>query len=582
MNQDKDLSTWQTFRRLWPMIVPFRTGLIVAAIALVINAAGDTFMLSLLKPLLDEGFGNANSSVLVWMPLAVIGLMLLRGVTSYISSYCISWVSGNVVMGMRRRLFSHMMGMPVAFFDQQSTGTLLSRITYDSEQVASSSSSALVTVVREGASIIGLFIMMFYYSWQLSVILIVLAPIVSFAIRLVSKRFRNISKNMQNMMGHVTTSAEQMLKGHKEVLIFGGQDVESERFSRVSNRMRQQGMKLVSASSISDPIIQLIASLALAFVLFAASFPSVMETLTAGTITVVFSAMIALMRPLKSLTNVNAQFQRGMAACQTLFSILDSEQEEDKGTRVIERAKGNIEFRNVTFTYPGRDTPALHNINLSIPEGRTVALVGRSGSGKSTIASLLTRFYDVQQGEILMDGHDLREYTLRSLRNQVALVSQNVHLFNDTVANNIAYARSEQYSREDIEKAAEMAHAMDFINKMDNGLDTMIGENGVLLSGGQRQRIAIARALLRDCPILILDEATSALDTESERAIQSALDELQKNRTSLVIAHRLSTIEKADEIVVVEDGYIVERGTHSDLLAQRGAYAQLHKMQFGQ
>nr|WP_024967621.1 lipid A ABC transporter ATP-binding protein/permease MsbA [Pantoea sp. IMH] len=582
MNQDKDLSTWQTFRRLWPMIAPFRTGLIVAAVALVLNAAGDTFMLSLLKPLLDEGFGNANSSVLVWMPLAVIGLMLLRGVTSYISSYCISWVSGNVVMGMRRRLFSHMMGMPVSFFDQQSTGTLLSRITYDSEQVASSSSSALVTVVREGASIIGLFIMMFYYSWQLSLILIVLAPIVSFAIRLVSKRFRNISKNMQNTMGHVTTSAEQMLKGHKEVLIFGGQDVESERFSRVSNRMRQQGMKLVSASSISDPIIQLIASLALAFVLFAASFPSVMETLTAGTITVVFSAMIALMRPLKSLTNVNAQFQRGMAACQTLFSILDSEQEVDTGTRVIERAKGDIEFRNVTFTYPGREKPALHNINLSIPQGKTVALVGRSGSGKSTIASLMTRFYDIQQGEILMDGHDLREYTLRSLRNQVALVSQNVHLFNDTVANNIAYARSEQYSREDIEKAAEMAHAMDFISKMDNGLDTMIGENGVLLSGGQRQRIAIARALLRDCPILILDEATSALDTESERAIQSALDELQKNRTSLVIAHRLSTIEKADEIVVVEDGHIVERGNHNDLLAQQGAYAQLHKMQFGQ
>ncbi|WP_034913809.1 MULTISPECIES: lipid A ABC transporter ATP-binding protein/permease MsbA [Erwinia] len=582
MQQDKDLSTWQTFRRLWPMIAPFRTGLIVAAVALVINAAGDTLMLSLLKPLLDDGFGKADSSVLIWMPLAVIGLMLIRGVTSYISSYCISWVSGNVVMTMRRRLFSHMMGMPVAFFDQQSTGTLLSRITYDSEQVASSSSSALVTVVREGASIIGLFIMMFWYSWQLSLILILLAPIVSFAIRMVSKRFRNISKSMQNTMGHVTTSAEQMLKGHKEVLIFGGQQVESERFNRVSNRMRQQGMKLVSASSISDPIIQLIASLALAFVLYAASFPSVMETLTAGTITVVFSSMIALMRPLKSLTNVNAQFQRGMAACQTLFSILDSEQEEDTGTRTIERARGDIEFRNVTFTYPGREAPALHNINLAIPEGKTVALVGRSGSGKSTIASLLTRFYDVQQGEILMDGHDLREYTLSSLRNQVALVSQNVHLFNDTVANNIAYARNEHYSREDIEKAAVMAHAMDFINKMDNGLDTVIGENGVLLSGGQRQRIAIARALLRDSPVLILDEATSALDTESERAIQAALDELQKNRTSLVIAHRLSTIEQADEIVVVEDGHIVERGSHQVLLEQRGVYAQLHKMQFGQ
>ncbi|HAP81445.1 MAG TPA: lipid ABC transporter permease/ATP-binding protein, partial [Enterobacteriaceae bacterium] len=271
----------------------------------------------------------------------------------------------------------------------------------------------------------------------------------------------------------------------------------------------------------------------------------------------------------------------GMAACQTLFSILDSEQEKDDGTLTIERAKGDVDFRNVTFTYPGRDTPALRDINLHIPEGKTVALVGRSGSGKSTIAGLITRFYDIDEGQILLDGHDLREYTLTSLRNQVALVSQNVHLFNDTVANNIAYARTQEYSREEIEKAAKMAYATDFINKMDNGFDTIIGENGVMLSGGQRQRIAIARALLRDSPILILDEATSALDTESERAIQAALDELQKNRTSLVIAHRLSTIEKADEIVVIEDGRIVERGTHSDLLEQRGVYAQLHKMQFG-
>ncbi|CNI32190.1 lipid transporter ATP-binding/permease [Yersinia thracica] len=582
MMNDKDLSTWQTFRRLWPLISPYKTGLVVAAIALILNAASDTFMLSLLKPLLDDGFGKANSSILKWMPLAVIGLMVVRGITGFISSYCISWVSGKVVMHIRRRLFSHMMGMPVSFFDQQSTGTLLSRITYDSEQVAASSSGALVTVVREGASIIGLFIMMFYYSWQLSLILIVIAPIVSISIRLVSKRFRNISKNMQSTMGEVTTSAEQMLKGHKEVLIFGGQKVETERFEAVSNRMRQQGMKLVSASSISDPIIQLIASFALAFVLYAASFPSVMETLTAGTITVVFSAMIALMRPLKSLTNVNAQFQRGMAACQTLFTILDMEQEKDEGKREVERAKGEIEFRNVTFYYPGKDTPALNDINMHIDAGKTVALVGRSGSGKSTIANLMTRFYDVSEGSILLDGHDLRDYRLGALRNQVALVSQNVHLFNDTVANNIAYARDEQYSRAEIEEAARMAYAMDFINKMENGLDTVIGENGVMLSGGQRQRIAIARALLRDCPILILDEATSALDTESERAIQAALDELQKNRTSLVIAHRLSTIEKADEILVIEDGRIVERGMHAELLAKKGVYAQLNRMQFGQ
>ncbi|MBI0221547.1 lipid A ABC transporter ATP-binding protein/permease MsbA [Yersinia pestis subsp. pestis] len=582
MMNDKDLSTWQTFRRLWPTISPYKAGLIVAAIALILNAASDTFMLSLLKPLLDDGFGNSNSSILKWMPLAVIGLMVVRGVTGFVSSYCISWVSGKVVMHIRRRLFSHMMGMPVSFFDQQSTGTLLSRITYDSEQVAASSSSALVTVVREGASIIGLFIMMFYYSWQLSLILIVIAPIVSISIRLVSKRFRNISKNMQNTMGEVTTSAEQILKGHKEVLIFGGQKVETERFDAVSNRMRQQGMKLVSASSISDPIIQLIASFALALVLYAASFPSVMETLTAGTITVVFSAMIALMRPLKSLTNVNTQFQRGMAACQTLFSILDMEQEKDEGKLEVERAKGDIEFRHVTFYYPGKDTPALNDINIHLEAGKTVALVGRSGSGKSTIANLLTRFYDVSEGSILLDGHDLRDYRLGALRNQVALVSQNVHLFNDTVANNIAYARNEQYSRAEIEEAARMAYAMDFINKMEHGLDTVIGENGIMLSGGQRQRIAIARALLRNCPILILDEATSALDTESERAIQAALDELQKNRTSLVIAHRLSTIEKADEIVVIKDGRIVERGVHAELLVQQGVYAQLNRMQFGQ
>ncbi|RLM20022.1 lipid ABC transporter permease/ATP-binding protein [Brenneria alni] len=582
MLNDKDLSTWQTFRRLWPMISPYRAGLIVAATALVINAAGDTLMLSLLKPLLDEGFGKADRSVLVWMPLMVIGLMLMRGTSGFVSSYCVAWVSGKVVMNMRRRLFAHIMGMPVAFFDQQSTGTLLSRITYDSEQVAASSSNALITVVREGASIIGLFILMFYYSWQLSLILIVIAPIVSVAIRLVSKRFRNISKNMQDTMGLVTTSAEQMLKGHKEVLIFGGQNVEAQRFDKVSNRMRQQGMKLVSASSISDPIIQLIASLALAFVLYAASFPSVMDTLTAGTITVVFSSMIALMRPLKSLTNVNAQFQRGMAACQTLFAILDMEQEKDTGKLELGRAKGDLVFRNVDFAYEGRENLALKNISLHIPPGKTVALVGRSGSGKSTIANLITRFYDIQSGEILLDGHDLREYTLASLRSQVALVSQNVHLFNDTIANNIAYACDDRYSREEIERAAKMAHAMDFISKMENGLDTMIGENGVLLSGGQRQRIAIARALLRNCPILVLDEATSALDTESERAIQAALDELQKDRTALVIAHRLSTIEKADEILVVEDGRIIERGEHTALLANNGPYAQLHKMQFGE
>ncbi|ASX26831.1 lipid A ABC transporter ATP-binding protein/permease MsbA [Candidatus Williamhamiltonella defendens] len=581
MITDQDLSTWQTFRRLWPTINPFKMGLIVAVVALIVNAGCDTFMLSLLKPLLDDGFGKTNSTIMTWMPLMIIALMFMRGTTSFISNYCISWVSGKVVMNIRRRLFSHMMAMPVTFFDQQSIGTLLSRITYDSEQVASSASSALITLVREGASITCLFVMMFYYSWQLSVILIVIAPIVSIIIRIVSKRFRNISKDMQNTMGQVTATAEQMLKGHKEVLIFGGQKTERERFNQVSNDMRQQGMKMVSASSISDPIIQLIASFALAFVLYAASFPSIMETLTAGTITVVFSSMIALMRPLKSLTNVNAQFQKGMAACQTLFSILDMQQEQDSGTLEIKRLKGEIEFRNVTFYYPGKNTPTLIDINLQLESGKMVALVGRSGSGKSTIANLLTRFYDVSSGHILVDGCDLRDYKLRSLRNQIALVSQNIHLFNDTVVNNITYPFHEHYSDEEIEKAVRVSHAIDFIKKMDRGLHTLIGENGVMLSGGERQRIAIARAVLRDCPILILDEATSALDTESEGIIQEALEQLKKNRTSLVIAHRLSTIEKADEILVIENGCIIERGRHFELLAQKGAYAQLNRLQFG-
>ncbi|MGJ7384582.1 lipid A ABC transporter ATP-binding protein/permease MsbA, partial [Morganella morganii] len=539
------------------------------------------FMLSLLKPLLDEGFGTADNDFLRIMPLIILGLMLLRGISSFVSGYCLSWVSGKVVMTMRRNLFRHMMGMPVSFFDQQSTGTLLSRITYDSEQVASSSSGALVTVVREGAYIIALFGLMFYNSWQLSLILIVIAPIVAFVIRKVSVRFREISKNMQSGMGQVSASAEQMLKGHKEVLIFGGQKVENDRFDKVSNHMRRQGMKLVTASSIADPIIQIIASFALAFVLFAASFPEIKEALSAGSITVVFSSMIALMRPLKSLTNVNAQFQRGMAACQTLFVLLDMEQEKDTGTKVLKDAKGDVAFENVTFRYQGKENPALKNVSFTIPSGKTVALVGRSGSGKSTIANLITRFYEIESGHITIDGNDIRDYTLASLRSQVALVSQNVHLFNDTVANNIAYATEGKYTREQIEKAAEMAYAMDFINKMEKGLDTEIGENGVLLSGGQRQRIAIARALLRDAPILILDEATSALDTESERAIQAALDELQKNRTCLVIAHRLSTIEKADEILVVQDGEVQERGTHDELVKQPGIYAQLYNMQFG-
>lgn len=580
MTTERDETTYQTFKKLWPLISRYKKGLVVAVVALVINATTDTYLVSLLKPLLDEGFGNAESNFLRTLPFLILGLILLRGVTSFVSTYCLSWVSGNVVMQMRRKMFNHFMQMPVSFFDQQSTGALLSRITYDSQEVASATSKALVSLVREGAYIIGLLVLMFWNSWELSLVLLVIGPVVAWAIGFVSKRFRAISKNIQNMMGGVSSSAEQMLKGHKVVLSYGGQEVESKRFDKVSNKIRQHSMKMVTAQAIANPAVQLIASLALFVILFLASFESIKADLTPGTFSVIFSAMFAMMRPLKSLTSVTSDFQKGMAATQTLYGLMEMEGEKDTGTFETDKVKGNVEVKNVTFTYPTKEAPALRNISFDLPEGKTIALVGRSGSGKSTIANLFTRFYDVDSGEIFVDGHEIRDFTLSNLRSHFALVSQNVHLFNDTVANNIAYAATDKYSREQIEHAAKLAYAHEFIEKMPQGYDTVIGENGVNLSGGQRQRLAIARALLRDAPILILDEATSALDTESERAIQAALDELQKNKTAIVIAHRLSTIESADQILVVDEGEIVERGTHSELLALNGAYAQLHKIQF--
>ncbi|OOF24631.1 lipid ABC transporter permease/ATP-binding protein [Salinivibrio sp. IB574] len=583
MSEYQDKTTWQTFKQLWPYIANYKLGLIVAIVALVINAASDTLMLSMLKPLLDQGFtyDDVAGDFLKWMPVYLVVLMVVRGLSSFVSAYCLSWVSGNVVMTMRRRMFNHFMKMPVSFFDQESSGALLSRITYDSEQVASATSSALVSLVREGASILGLMILMFWSSWQLSAILLVIAPVVAFSIRVVSKRFRRISSNMQDAMGSVTSSAEQMLKGHKVVLSYGGQDVEKARFDKVSNRMRQQTMKLVSAQAIANPVIQLIASMALVVVLVLANTEAIRSELTAGTFAVVFGAMFGLMRPLKSLTNVTSQFQRGMAACHSLFNLMELDTEKDTGEHEADRVKGDIQVDNVVFTYPSKEAPALRNVSFELPAGQTLALVGRSGSGKSTIANLLTRFYDIDSGTITLDGVPIDEYKLANLRQHVAVVSQNVHLFNDTVANNIAYAAEDQFTREQIIEAAKLAYADDFIRELDEGYDTIIGENGVSLSGGQRQRLAIARALLRNAPVLILDEATSALDTESERAIQAALDELQKNRTVLVIAHRLSTIEDADQILVVDEGEIVERGNHQALLEQDGAYAQLHRIQFG-
>lgn len=575
----EDKSTWQTFKRLAPYISVYKLGLFVAIIALIVNALSEAYMISLLKPLLDEGFGSADSNFLKIMPFLILGMMFVRGLSGFISGYCMSWVASNIVMTIRRQIFSHFMSMPVSFFDKESTGELLSRITYDSEQVASATSNALVKIVRETTSIIALLGLMFWNSWELSLVLLIVAPIVAFAISFVSRRFRKISTNMQTAMGKLTSTSEQMLKGHRTVLSFNGQKIEKERFDQMSNHMRQQSMKMVVAQGLANPIIQMIASLALVSILFLASFDSVKESLTPGTFTVIFSSMFGLLRPLKGLTSVTSDFQRGMAACNTLFNLLDLETEKDNGQVLARDIKGDIKVNNVSFKYDGKEENVFNKLSLNINNGERVALVGKSGSGKSTIANLLPRFYEIQSGTITLDGIPISEFKLSELRSSFAIVSQHVHLFNDTILNNIAYASENKYTIEEIKKAADLAHATEFIEKLDNGFDTIIGENGTTLSGGQRQRIAIARALLQKAPILILDEATSALDNESEKAIQNALEELEKGKTVITIAHRLSTIENSDKIYVFEEGEIVEEGSHNELLELNGYYSRLHNQQ---
>lgn len=573
---DRDVSTWKTFLKLFPYILRYKFVLCLSIILLIVSAFADTSLIALLRPLLDQGFSMNDSDFLFMAPIYIFSLVLLRGVANYGYSIFLAFVSGKIVMKIRQKLFNHFVDAPVSYYDKNSTGRLLSRIIYDTDQVAASSSDALITIIRESAFICGLFYTMFYNSWQLSLSLIIITPLVIGLITFISVKFRKLAKNMQNSMGNVTMSVEQMLKGHREIIVFGAQEEESKNFEKVNNKFRRDGMRLTSISALSTPIVQLVISFAIAFVLVTASDPNL--NITPGEFTVVFSSLIALMQPIKNLTSVNAGFQKGMAACQTLFAILEQPVENDKGSINIDRVKGEIIFNNVSFGYETRQDLALHNISFNIPAGNTVALVGRSGSGKTTIASLLTRFYDISQGEILIDGYNIQDLTLYCLRNQIGLVSQHVHLFNDTIANNIAYGRIGEYTQEEIEEAAKKAYAYDFIMEFQDGFETKVGESGILLSGGQRQRISIARALLRNSPILILDEATSALDTESEQVIQKALDVLQNGRTAIVIAHRLSTIENADIILVIDDGHIVEQGNHNELINKNGIYKNLYDL----
>lgn len=579
--QQADNSDLQ-IKRFLEYLKAYKMPFFFAIIGMIGYSAVDTFVFAQLQPMIDESLGKNDHEYLRLAAYAIVPLFLLRGFFNFMGSYTLSWIGAQVVMRMRQQLFDKYIHLPVAFHDNHAVGGLISKVTYDTEQVANASGKALLTLVREGALVIGLLCVMFYYSWQLSLIFLLIGPLVAIIVSFVSKRFRVVSKNIQQSMGNLTSSVEQAVRGHKVVIMFGGQEIERERFKQKNNHNRQQTMKLNVTSILSVSSIQVIASIALAVVLYIASTPGMLEELTAGVFINVVFCMVMLLKPLKQLTTINNQFQKGMAACASIFEILDEHDEEDKGQQTFTRAKGHIEFDDVTFSYPGKQSPALSNVTFNAKPGQSIALVGRSGSGKSTISSLLTRFYVPQQGEIRLDGAALNSIDLKSLRAQFAVVSQNVTLFNDSIANNIAYGAKQHVSREQIEEAAKMAHVEEFLANLPDGLDTVIGENGLMLSGGQRQRIAIARAILAQAPILILDEATSALDTESERLIQDALETLQKRCTSIVVAHRLSTIENADCIMVVEQGRIIEQGKHGELLEKGGHYAQLHALQFGE
>lgn len=575
--QDSDSTIAKRYLRY---LLPYISGFILAIIGMALTAATETSLAAILKPLLDDGFVDKDPDVIRLIPFALLSIAFLRGVGGFLSNYYMAWISRSVVRDMRSQIYSHLIDLPTRYFDKNSSGHLMSKLTYDVEQVANASASAITVIVRDSLTLIGLLGWMLYLNWKLTFIFFAVAPVISLLVAFVSKRFRKLSRRIQHSMGNVTQSAQQIVHGHRIIKIFNGKKQEVDAFSQINEHNRKQHLKLAATASANVPVNQFLAAVALAFIIYVATSGTIMSAPSVGDFASFITAAMLLLPPLKRLNQVVENWQRGMAAAQSVFSLLDETTELDQGTTEVKRVSGEIEYRDVTFNYTDERQPALKHISFKAHAGQTVAIVGRSGSGKSTLVNLLPRFYDLQHGAISIDGIPIQDFKLSNLRQQIALVSQEVTLFNDTVANNIAYGSTKDATMEDVIRAAETAHAMEFINDLPEGMNTMIGDKGMLISGGQRQRIAIARAVLKDAPILILDEATSALDTQSERYIQEALEVLMKGRTTLVIAHRLSTIENADKIIVMHDGIIVEEGDHSALLASDGHYAALHKMQF--
>ncbi len=571
-------SSFQLYKRLFSSVKPYLCFFAVGIICTALASGVDAGLAWMIKPIINQGLIERDAVFIRMLPLAIVGIFILRGLFVFLSSYCIQNVGRSVVKDLRQQLFTHLLRLPASFYDASSSGQLLSRLIYNVEQVAEATTSALLLVVQESVLAIGLIIVMFLLSWKLTLFFMVIFPGMILLSRYTSRRIRRLSTHVQKSVAEVSHIAEESIEGYRVIRTFGGEQYERDKFIHATQSNRQREMKIVTTNSLGTAAIQIIISISIAATLMVATHPAM--AVSAGSFAALITAMFTLLRPIRRINQTNNLIQKGLAGAQNIFELLDIAPEKDTGTHTLARSKGSIDYNQVSFTYPNTKKPVLNNINFHIEPGETIALVGRSGGGKSTLVSMLPRFYDVTEGEIRIDGINIRDYRLTDLRDQFALVSQQVTLFNDTIARNISYGRLSELNESDIVKAAEAAHAMEFIRELPDQLNTLIGENGVLLSGGQRQRIAIARALLKDAPILILDEATSALDTESERHIQLALETLMQHRTTLVIAHRLSTIENADRILVIDHGHIIEAGTHHALLKQNGHYAKLYAMQF--
>ncbi len=568
--------------RLLSHVRPHWKGFALALTATAIAAATEPLFPALLKPLLDKGFGQNESSWLTWLPLAIIGIFILRGITGFLSSYGMSWVANRVITDFRQIMFGRLVRLPTDYFDKYSSSVPITRIAYDVNGVAGAATSVLTVLIRDSLSVIGLVGWLLYLNWKLTLISLAVMPLIGLATNAFSSRLRRLSLAAQEGMAKMNEVLSESIRGQKVVKIFGGEQHAMMRFGKVNNAMLGLGQRQAAAAAAIVPITQIFASIGLAIVVYTAMHQSAENETTVGGFVSFITAMLLLLAPLKHLADINAPLQRGLAAAESVFRMLDEKPEVDVGTIDLGRARGDIEFAAVSLRYAAAESDALAGINLRIRPGETVALVGPSGGGKSSLVNLVPRFYHPSAGQIRIDGHDAEALTLQSLRANIAHVGQDVFLFDDTVAANIAYGGKRNATPAEIEAAARAAHALEFIEAMPQGFDTVVGENGTRLSGGQRQRIAIARAILKNAPILILDEATSALDSESERHVQAALEELMRGRTTLVIAHRLSTVEHADRIVVLAQGRIAELGTHSQLLGKNGIYANLYHLQFAE